>query len=380
MQRFSITPRPRWRELCQEVGFIYLDHEGGIPYWNEAAYYEFSSTEIDILDDASQELWRICLEGVEYVVQNQLYERLQIPSFYAEYISQSWRNRAPTLYGRFDLAYDGRNPPKLLEFNADTPTSLLETAVVQWQWLEQTFSSYDQFNSVHERLIETWQHLAPQLNKAPIYFCSMPNDEDFMTVEYLRDTASQAGLTTVFLEMSEIGWNGQHFVDLTEQPIKNLFKLYPWEWMFEEEFGQHVVTAKTNFIEPAWKAILSNKLFLEVLWELNPNHPNLLAASRQPLNVTKQVKKPVLGREGANISIIENGAVTDSTRGIYHEHSQFGKAGFVYQEFIELPQFDGNYTVIGSWIINQHTAGIGVRESNHPIIGNQARFVPHFFL
>jgi glutathionylspermidine synthase len=36
------------------------------------------------------------------------------------------------LYGRFDLAYRGDGPPKLLEYNADTPTALFEAAVVQW--------------------------------------------------------------------------------------------------------------------------------------------------------------------------------------------------------------------------------------------------------
>ena len=50
--------------------------------------------------------------------------------------------------------YDGKAPPRLLEYNADTPTALLEASVAQWFWLQDCFPTADQFNSIHERLID----------------------------------------------------------------------------------------------------------------------------------------------------------------------------------------------------------------------------------
>ena len=61
--------------------------------------------------------------------------------------------------------FDGTGPAKLLEYNADTPTSMFEAAVFQWTWLEQAIERNiipkraDQFNSIHERLIEAWKKL-----------------------------------------------------------------------------------------------------------------------------------------------------------------------------------------------------------------------------
>src|SRR5262249_41235913 len=143
------------------------------------------------------------------------------------------------------LAFDGENPPKLLEYNADTPTALLEAAVVQWFWMKDVLPSADQFNSIHERLIEAWTALKPK-TQGRWYFTSLAGHiEDYMTVNYLRDTAMQAGLETAYLSMEDIGWNSRlrRFVNKSEQPMLHVFKLYPWEWMVKEAFGPHLLAA-----------------------------------------------------------------------------------------------------------------------------------------
>ena len=61
---------------------------------------------------------------------------------------------SPSIYGRFDLRYDGAGPAKLLEYNADTPTTLLEASILQWNWLKDTHEGDDQWNSLHEKLVE----------------------------------------------------------------------------------------------------------------------------------------------------------------------------------------------------------------------------------
>ena len=159
MERKRTDPRDGWEQKIAEAGLIF-DQAGGQPYWQEEAYYEFSAREVDDLEEATNTLHSLCLEAAAQVIEGDRLAELAIPAPVAEIIKESWRQeRDFTLYGRFDLAYDGDSPPKLLEYNADTPTMLLEAAVVQWYWLEEKFGSADQFNSIHERLIDQWKKL-----------------------------------------------------------------------------------------------------------------------------------------------------------------------------------------------------------------------------
>jgi len=322
----------------------------------------------------------MCLKAVRFVINHKLYNKLAIPEAFIPFIEKSWYADRPVIYGRFDLRYDGVNPPQMLEFNADTPTSLFEASVVQWFWLQDTFPDQDQFNSIHEKLIAQWTYLKPWYNPGKLYFsCVKENPEDYTTVEYLRDCAIQAGLETGFIYMEDIGYDTDKliFVDLDGNEIKNLFKLYPWEWMVKEEFGPMLLTEKNNinWTEPPWKMILSNKAILPILWQLFPGHKNLLEAyfeeDIKQKSISDFVKKPKLSREGANIEIYKNSKMIASSGG------EYGEEGFIHQKFNPLPEFDSNYPVIGSWIIGNEPAGIGIRESKSLITDNLSRFVPH---
>ena len=377
MRRQSNPPRPEWERLVEQVG---LRHHtaGGVPYWNEEAHYVFSMSEVRRIEDATRELHALCLEAAEAVIVAKRYAELAIPPLAVPLIEASWEADAPSLYGRFDLSYDGRGEPKMLEYNADTPTSLVEAAVAQWYWLEDRFPGADQFNRIHEALLETWAEVRPYLFSGRVHFASMPDAEDEATVEYLRDCAQQAGVETVQLSVAEIGWDprAREFVDVEGLPIRCVFKLYPWEWMMHEEFGQNLgrVRAPVQWMEPAWKMILSNKGILPILWERNPGHPNLLPAYRDDLLFTPAdayVVKPLLSREGANVRIVSPWHAQSETGGDY------GEEGFVFQEYAPLPAFGEWRPVIGSWIVGQSPAGMGIRESGGPITDNLSRFVPH---
>ena len=279
MRREASTPRPGWQQKLERLGFDYYMLEGKA-YWTEQACYAFTSDEIDTLEAATEALHGLCLKAVEHVVANKLWERMRIPPAWGDYIEQVWRRADPTICGRFDLAFDGKGPPKLLEYNADTPTALYEAAVVQWYWLKDTKPDADQFNSIHEKLIEAWRGVLAKLPpEGLVHFARFEDHpEDLATSEYLRDTALQAGLAGKPIAVPQVGWNGRRFTDTDEMPIQVMSKLYPWEWMVREEFGAHVLTDTTAFIEPAWKMILSNKMLLPLLWEGFPGHANLLPA------------------------------------------------------------------------------------------------------
>lgn len=370
MRRIRINPRFNWQAKVESQGF-YFHSPGDRPYWDESAYYQFSAAEIDGIEKATYALDKMCLAAVQHVIDNNLFDRFLIPPRCVPWVLRSWERDEQTVYGRFDLSFDGRGEPKLLEYNADTPTSLLEAAVIQWQWLQETHPNFDQFNSIHERLIEAWQAVGPTTHGALYFACMKDNLEDFMTVSYLRDTAMQAGLKTAHIDLESIGWNFDRrlFVDRGETPITDCFKLYPWEWMVRERFAEMLLSDATRWLEAPWKMILSNKAILPVLWELFPRSPYLLPASFEPM-ADDYVRKPILGREGANVEVVSGGRTIASTEGGYGQP-------FVYQQYHPLPNFDGNYPIIGSWMVNGYACGVGIREDASPVTQNTSRFVPH---
>lgn len=379
MERLTSTPRPDWIKKVEELGLIYHHTQGGL-YWNEGACYRFTAKEVDMLEAATQQLHDLCLAAGSYLLDHpdRLTTDFGIPAFAVPAIRSTWFDEPPALYhGRFDLIYDGVNPPKMLEYNADTPTCLIEAALVQFYWKEEVFPGTDQFNSLHERLVAKWKELKDYL-ESPVYFAATPEQqaEDALTATYLRDTAIEGGLETKALMMSDIGWRAatSEFVDLEDQPIKSIFKLYPWEWMLQEDFGSHAVetVARVNWLEPIWKLMWSNKALLAILWELNPNHPNLVPAYLDgPRDLTSYVKKPRLAREGANVTVVANGIETYKTPGDY------GREGFVYQALI--PPANARNPVLGSWIIDGAPGGMGIRESDSLVTDNLSQFLPHLF-
>ena len=177
MRRITCSPRAGWQKKVEEVGLAWHNTPDG-PYWNESAYYEFSAREVDVIEAATNALHAMCLQAVQQVIDDKLYARMGIPEMAVPLIERSWEQEPPSLYGRFDFAYDGVNPPKLLEYNADTPTALLEAAVVQWYWLQDAFPHKDQFNSLHERLVALWKYLKPYLPGGHVDFCSLDDVED----------------------------------------------------------------------------------------------------------------------------------------------------------------------------------------------------------
>jgi glutathionylspermidine synthase len=375
VRREERIPRVDWPAKVEELGFAFHTIDGEV-YWDERACYRFSAEEIDKLEAATGELQSRCIDAAGEVIEKGDYARFAIPEPFHALIEQSWNGDEKSLYGRFDLSWDGTGEPKMLEYNADTPTALLEASVVQWYWLQDVFPQHDQFNAIHERLIDRWKELRADLPAfGPMHFaCDRESGEDAGTLDYLRDTATQAGIDTKPIDIGDLGWNGERFVDLEEQPVNVLFKLYPWEWLVREEFGAHLLARSTRVIEPAWKMLLSNKAILPVLWQKFPEHPNLLPASFEPGKfATDYVKKPLYSREGANVSI-RAGAETVEAPGTY------GAEGFIWQAYHALPRFGANHTVIGSWIVGEEPAGIGIREDDSPITRDTSRFVPHYFV
>jgi glutathionylspermidine synthase len=112
MQRIRTQPRRNWQSAVEALGLTWHTHENGTPYWNEEAYYSFSADEVDELEAATNELHALCLRAVDFVIRGDRFADLGVPAIAVPLIRRSWEDRAPSLYGRFDLAYDGKMPPR----------------------------------------------------------------------------------------------------------------------------------------------------------------------------------------------------------------------------------------------------------------------------
>lgn len=387
MLRKQMQERPGWQEIARENGFLF-HHVDGEKYWDESACWQFTLAEVENeIEDPTTELYAMCMALVDEVCGSQeLMERLAIPAEHRDTVAASWHNTDLSLYGRFDFAYDGSGPAKLLEFNADTPTSIYETAYFQWGWLEDMVASgqlpqgTDQFNRLHEALIERFAQI---LTPGSLLHLSSVEDhlEDRSTVLYLEDLAGQAGLETRFIGVDDIGIDDLgNFMDRRGYRIGAIFKLYPWEDMLREEFAKNVAKSNTIFIEPAWKAILSNKAILPLLWERHAGHRNLLPAhfadSPEGLAMAQgpHVTKPIFSREGADI-VLNDGQ--QEHRGL---EQGYGAEGAIVQAYAPIARSGENHAVIGSWVVGDDAVAMSIREDASPITRDLARFLPHIIL
>lgn len=388
MLRLPINERAQWTKKADEYGFKFHTMYGQ-KYWDESAYYQFTLEQIEKdLETPTEEIHQMCLAVVEEVVaDDKLMRRFCLPESQWDFIRQSWINGDPSLYSRLDFSYDGKGPAKLYENNADTPTSVYETGFWQWLWLQDNVDNRtlpresDQFNSLQEKLINRFKdicYLTP--NRILHFSCSKDSPEDRGTVQYLEDCAKAAGIKTKFVYVEDIGRDKVgNFTDLKDNVISWMFKLYPWEFMFDEEFSLFLGSNNIRWIEPPWKSILSNKALLPLLWKMFPEHPNLLPSFFEDElhlagNLTSMVKKPIFSREGANISF------TDENVNIPPSTGPYGDEGFIYQATHLLPKFGDSYTLIGSWLVDDQAAGISIREDANPITQDMSRYIPHVII
>lgn len=339
----------------------------------ENAYYRMTLSEVKELEKATKECYEMyCAAAESCLYDNKRLEALHIPLEVREAIIRSWEEDDYSLYGRFDFALVN-GVPKLLEFNADTPTSLIEASLIQWFWKEDMFPDNDQFNGIHEGLVASWKFIAEKYNSRTCCFASVTDClEDNATLAYLISTAVEAGITPYEMDISSIVHENGSLYAPDGSPINFMFKLYPWEFMFREDAAG--CTTEMCWLEPLWKALMSNKAMLPILYEMFPQSPYVLPAYAEPGKLSSFCKKPVFSREGANVELVRKGFVLEKSDG------EYGEEGYIWQELVDLPRYNGVYPILGSWVIGGEPCGLGIRENTSRITDNLSHFVPHIIV
>ncbi len=378
-------------DYLESLGFVWHTDSNETSYISDELVV-ISESEAEAYYEATNELYDMYVEAAEHVVENDLFHEIGIPFNLVDVIKESWENDVHWhLYGRFDLAggIDG-TPIKLLEFNADTPTALFETAIIQWAMLKKNnLEEESQFNALYEALVDNFKRLVTLEEDVSTFeerydgwkflFTSIKgNSEEENTVKLLQHIATEAGFETEFAYIDDIEFSDEDGIVYNDESYELWFKLIPWEDIALEEsdlamlLTNIIKNQKAIIFNPAYTLLFQSKGLLKILWDLYPNHPLLLESSFEPLEGQKQVKKPIFGREGGNVSILNEDASTlESIEGDYENHKM------VYQAYTELVTDAQGLSYQAGVFYAYEACGLGFRKGGK-ILDNMSKFVGHY--
>ena len=386
MRRIICPERDDWRTTAEACGFDFHTLDGE-RYWDERAYYAFTLDEIErSIETPTGEIDAMCLELVGRVVRDEnLLRALKIQEAYWPLISDSWHRNDASLYGRLDLSFDGNGPAKLLEYNADTPTSIFEAAVFQWTWLEQAIerqiipSRADQFNSIHERLIDAWKklgdgrhlHLAGMTDKPRrrrhVGLSRRHGPPSRTADDPARYRGRSACAKTDALSISTTGRSNSRSSSIRGSGCFTTHSAPTSRRRRRAGSNRRgrrscPTRACCRCCGRCFRAIpICCRRFSTTI----PNAAQL---------GTSYVRKPIYSREGANVALVSRGVT------LVEQEGPYGDEGFIRQALAPLPNFSDQYAVLGSWLIDHVPCGLSIREDENPITGNTSRFLPHAIL
>ncbi|WP_419764902.1 MAG: glutathionylspermidine synthase family protein [Arcobacter sp.] len=382
---------PLTKEYLESIGFVWHTDEDETSYIADEIV-QVSEDEANAYYEATNELYDMFCEAGDYVIDNNLFHEINIPFNLVNLIKESWENDVHWhLYSRFDLAggIDGK-PIKLIEFNADTPTSLFETAIIQWAMLKaNNLDEASQFNNLYDALkdnfkriitmeddIEKFEEYYKDLGWKILFSSISSSGEDENTTKLLQHIATEAGFNTDFEYIDKVQFNDEGIYK-DDINFEFWFKLIPWENIAIDEselaliLEDIIANKKAIIFNPAYTLMFQSKGFMKILWDLYPNHPLLLETSFEPLSGKKQVEKRCFGREGANVAIINSDNSLDmKTEGDYE--------GFkaIYQEYVELPVDENGDSYQAGVFYAYEACALGFRKGGK-ILNNMSKFVGH---
>jgi glutathionylspermidine synthase len=349
--------------------------------------------EIDELYSATNSLYSFYQSAGELVIKNNLFDQFGITNpKIIKVIKKEWEDeKFRHIWGRFDFAGGTSNLPiKLIEFNADTATAIVETAVLQHAVTITNEMDTDYlFNDVYESLIESFKQLQQNWNlpeEISIAAFSLDTEEDNRTIDFLVECALSAGLSAEVVNIESLmfdkdGCFRQNMGGGVIKTYNVILKLVPWEMLLEHEpeftdiLCDLILADKLVVLNPTYTLIFQSKYMLKFLSELYPESPYILKCSDAPLK-GKHVSKPIFGREGANVKIVD--VDNKYSKMVYEEDGDYGNQPMIYQEFAEFDKdAKGNIYQVGSFMCDD-ACGIAYRRSSTPVIVNTSEFVGHY--
>ncbi len=299
-------------------------------------------------------------------------------------ICYSFEAKQTHLIGRFDFAGGLEGLPlKLLEYNADTPTMVPESSIIQ-----EAFHSGDQFNSLYRLLEVAFNRLSifEGNRHKSLLATSLRFEEDASNAGLILNAAAMEGFEVAYADLPDIEFapNEGMFADIgngESAKFDFLYKMVPWEFICFEEPGlldvlHNLITNDLLYVlNPPYSIVYQSKIFLDYVSKLHRKSYLLRSSlNAKDFRGYKHVEKGSFGRLGENITIFdERGDSIEKTDG------DFGHFKKVYQEFAELYKDEyGEYYQLGMFNVNGHAAAISFRRGEKLIIDDDCQFIPHF--
>lgn len=381
----SLPPRPD--TLIESEGYGWFVKGENIDYLASDAIL-LHAQEAETLYNAAEECLDLYQEALAHVARQDQWSKLRIPSSIVRLIRHDLERKIPHICGRIDFAGGiGNFPIKLLEFNADTPTSLPESAYFQKWQVEAIEKEYDgQLNYLIEDLTEAFAALKAQFPDKPplLLLTGLGFVEDRLNLMVIKDAAQRAGFEVDYADLESVvfaddGVYLQSDAGYVQYPF--LYKLVPWETIIlrEPELLDILIRLSIEhdliILNPSYSLAFQAKHMLSVLYELFPDHPLLLPTFDLEARVRgrQYVRKVNFGRMGENIQIIAtSGQILAKTTG------DFGHFSKIYQEFAEMYQDeDGDIYQPSMYVVRGKSSCLNVRRRDGLIIDDDAEFVPH---
>jgi len=380
-------------KALDKLGFTWHTDEDGSKYVCDELV-QLTKDEAEAYYKATNKIYDMFVEAAEYIIENDLFFEIGIPFNLVDTIKKSWENDVHWhIYGRFDLAggIDGK-PIKLIDFNADTPTALFESTLIQWALLKHNnMNDEKQFNNIYEAISQNFKRLITLFDDTELFnekydgwkilFSSVEgNDEEEATTRLLQQMATDAGFNTSFEYLQDVKFDDDGIFDANDNKYEYWFKLYPWEDIAHDEpelavmLTNIIQNQKAIILNPAYTLLFQSKGIMKILYDLFPDSPYLLKTSFEPLEEIKQVEKSVFGREGANTKIIEaNGNITQQTDGPYDNYKK------VYQEYVDFNKDTNGAKYQAGVFFAYEACGVGFRKGSE-IMDNMSKFVGHIIV
>jgi glutathionylspermidine synthase len=380
--RFKEIKRLKKKHIPHRIHW-YLEEE----YFSEELLGIYRS-EVEQLRRISDEAFYLFQRATDKIIAENRLSDLGIPLSFQNCIEHTWKNKTkhPFLYGRFDINGGLKSDyGRIIEFNADTCSTIPETLLWQPLQLEKLKGNPQSFNTLKYDITSTLSNLKSLIGKEKPTFLgtSFGYIEDKENVNCIIDIANETGYKPLYSDLEKIIFSDEgvfHQIGDEYEDIDVLFKMVPWDWMFNDEpelaktLSELIINNKVVVLNPPYTAIWQNKKFLAYITQNFPN--NILAETylQQETRLGDFVKKPVYGRLGENITIETSSNSKQESKG------DFGNQDMVYQKYYPLNQdLEKYYYQIGMFYTNRASA-INLRAQESQIITDDCEFMSHFII
>ena len=208
MRRYDVEPRDAWLERVQRAGVV-LGARRSCPWWNERCCVAVSASDADTLYSHAEDFYAKMTELTDHAIEVRYLDEFDFSFEERRIIARSWAmsDHTPTLFTRLDYRVDDQGSPRVVGVSSGLRSGLLETAVAQWDWLRESTPWATQFNTISERLTESWREYRLAGRVMHVGY-DLRDQYGVNMAEYVWDSAISAGVLAIAVPLEELRVDG----------------------------------------------------------------------------------------------------------------------------------------------------------------------------